>query len=338
MVQESLHELGQLAQTAGALVLDMVSQARHSPDPKTYAGEGKIAELRERLEAVGGGALIFDDELSPSQAYNIETMSGQRVVDRTGLILDIFAQHAHSGEGKLQVEMAQLNYYLPRLKGLGLQMSRLGGGIGTRGPGETKLETDRRRIRAKLSHLKKELERLGHSRNIQRAGRLRRQVFGATLVGYTNAGKSMLLNKLTGARALVEDQLFATLDSLTRKARLPGGKSIVISDTVGFINKLPHQLVAAFKSTLDEVRYANLLLHVVDVSSPNMEERMRVVEGVLAELGAGSIRRIVVCNKSDLLTPEVAEGLAAHPEYHVASARTGAGLGELLEAIEKVAG
>lgn len=320
------------------MVLDIVTQARKGPDPKTYAGEGKIAEVRQRLEAVGGGAIIFDDELSPSQAYNIETISGQRVVDRTGLILDIFAQHAHSGEGKLQVEMAQLNYYLPRLKGLGLQMSRLGGGIGTRGPGETKLETDRRRIRVKLSHLKKELERLGRSRNVQRAGRLRRHVFGATLVGYTNAGKSMLLNRLTGAEALVEDQLFATLDSLARKARLPGGESIVISDTVGFISKLPHQLVAAFKSTLDEVRYANLLLHVVDVSSPHMEERMRVVEGVLAELGAGSIRRLVVCNKADLLTPEVADGLATHPEYHVVSARTGAGLGELMEAIEKEVG
>lgn len=286
-------------------------------------------------KASGATMVVFDDELSPSQQQHLEEEIGVKVLDRTALILDIFAQRAHTSEGKLQVELAQLEYNLPRLRGLWLHLSRLGGGIGTRGPGETQLEVDRRRVRQRIQRIKRELKEVAKNRETQRKKRHESAVYTVSLVGYTNAGKSTLLNALTGAEVLVEDKLFATLDSTSRCLKTPNHQPIVISDTVGFINKLPHQLVAAFRSTLDEVRDADLLLHVVDASHPNMREQMDAVESVLEEIGAAEKPRLTVLNKIDLLGDGDRERLRkVYPDAVLISAVSGAGLEDLVDKIE----
>lgn len=328
---ESLAELHSLAETAGAEVVGTVVQSRHRPDPATLLGRGKLEELRERVRETHADLVILDQELTPSQQRNLENALGIKVVDRTALILDIFAQHAHSKEGKAQVEMAQLRYQLTRLTGRGAQLSRLGGGIGTRGPGETKLEVDRRRINVRIKTLKRELRDLTRVRRVKRKRRVRLEVPTFSLVGYTNAGKSSLLNRLTDAGLPVEDGLFSTLDPTTRRIILPGNLRAVITDTVGFINHLPHQLVEAFKSTLEEVREADVLLHVIDASYPNIERRTSAVEEVLEELGALHLPTIYVLNKADLLGEEDKEILRRKcPGAVLTSAVTGEGVEELL--------
>ncbi len=330
--RESLAELRSLAETAGAVVVDSLVQSRRRPDPATLLGKGKLEELQRRVWEAEADLVIFDQELSPSQQRNLENALGIKVVDRTALILDIFAQHAHSKEGKAQVEMAQLRYQLTRLTGRGTQLSRLGGGIGTRGPGETKLEVDRRRINMRLRTLNRELRELTKVRRLKRKRRQRLEVPTFSLVGYTNAGKSSLLNRLTDAGVLVENGLFSTLDPTTRRVALPGNRSAVITDTVGFINHLPHQLVEAFKSTLEEVREADVLLHVIDASAPHIERRTRAVEEVLEELGALEIPTIYVLNKVDLLNEEEKESLRRRfPQSVLTSTVTGEGLPELKE-------
>jgi GTP-binding protein HflX len=299
--RESLDELRSLAETAGASVVDAIIQSRSRPDPATLIGKGKLDELRHLAGSNSIDLLIFDQELTPSQQRNIERELNLKVLDRTALILDIFAIHAHSKEGKAQVEMAQLRYALSRLAGRGSELSRLGGGIGTRGPGETKLEVDRRRINARIKTLDRELKDLYRVRRVKRKRRERLSVPTFALVGYTNAGKTSLLNALTGAGALVEDQLFSTLDPITRRIQLPGGRQAVITDTVGFINNLPHQLIEAFKSTLEEVKDADVLIHVVDAASPDLEGKITAVDEVLDELGAKDIPTIFALNKTDLL-------------------------------------
>ena len=286
----------------------------------------------------GAESVIFDDELTPSQQLNLEDVIDANIVDRTGLILDIFAKHAHSAAGKLQVESAQLNYYLPRLKGLGIQLSRLGGGIGTRGPGETKLETDRRRIRTRIQKLRSRLDDLNGARAVQRQSRAKRDVFSVSMVGYTNAGKSSLLNVLTGADVLVADQLFATLDSVTRHLGLPSGVEAVISDTVGFIEKLPHELVAAFQSTLAEMADADLLVHVIDGTDQAVENHILAVERVLSEIDAAGIPRLRVYNKADLLDPDTAAAFERRPESVVVSCAERSGLEDLIEMVDAKAG
>jgi GTP-binding protein HflX len=273
-----------------------------------------------------------DEELSPGQLRNLEEMCGCKVIDRTALIIDIFAQHAHSAEGKLQVELAQLNYFLPRLRGWGESMSRLGGGIGTRGPGETKLEVDRRRIQARITKVKKELKDVARVRMIKRGERTRRRVPSVTLVGYTNAGKSTLLNRLTDAGVLVQDRLFATLDPRTRRLALPGGESVLCNDTVGFVRKLPHQLVEAFRSTLEEVVEADLLVHVVDASAADPEAQLLAVREVLAEIGAGDLPELLVFNKADV-APDAKRLVDRHPGSVLVSASTGEGTDRLLAAL-----
>ncbi len=330
--EESLSELRSLAETAGAVVVDSLVQSRRKPDAATLLGKGKLQELQRRVSESGADLVIFDQELTSSQQRNLENALDIKVVDRTALILDIFAQHAHSKEGKAQVEMAQLRYQLTRLTGKGAQLSRLGGGIGTRGPGETKLEVDRRRINMRLRTLNRELRELTRVRRVKRKRRLRLEVPTFSLVGYTNAGKSSLLNLLTDAGVLVEDGLFSTLDPTTRRLMLPGNRRAVITDTVGFINHLPHQLVEAFKSTLEEVREADVLLHVIDASAPNIERRTRAVEEVLEELGALDIPTIYVLNKIDLLDGEAREYLRKrYPEGVLTSTVTGEGIPELKE-------
>lgn len=282
----------------------------------------------------GAESVIFDDELTPSQQLNLEDIIDANIVDRTGLILDIFAQHAHSAAGKLQVELAQLNYYLPRLKGLGIQLSRLGGGIGTRGPGETKLETDRRRIRKRIQKLGSRLDDLNGTQAVQRQARAKRDVFSVSMVGYTNAGKSSLLHALTGADVFVADQLFATLDSTTRQLDLPSGVEAVISDTVGFIEKLPHELVAAFQSTLGEMADADLLLHVIDGADPAAEDHIIAAEKVLSEIDAAEIPRLKVYNKADMLDSDTAASLERRPEAVVVSCVERSGLERLIEMVD----
>jgi GTP-binding protein HflX len=302
--EASLQELQSLAETAGALVGGRVIQTRAKPDAATFVGKGKLEELRSVISAKEADLAIFDQELSPSQQRNLENELKVKVLDRTALILDIFALHAHSKEGKAQVEMAQLRYRLTRLTGRGTELSRLGGGIGTRGPGETKLEVDRRRINARIKTLDRELIELSRIRRLKRKRREKQAIPTFSLVGYTNAGKSSILNALTGAQVVVENQLFSTLDPTTRRIALPGNRQAVITDTVGFINHLPHQLVEAFKSTLEEVREADILLHVVDVSSENPTGRMEAVEEVLEDIGADDMPAIYVLNKADLLEDE----------------------------------
>lgn len=338
-IEESLSELSRLAETAGAQVIQKLWQQRSSPDPAYFIGRGKVKELAQLASAARASLVIFDDELSPAQQLNLEEALNVKVLDRTALILDIFAQHAHSKEGKLQVELAQLTYYLPRLKGLGLQLSRLGGGIGTRGPGETKLETDRRRLRKRQQKLREQLKQIDSVRALQRQKRLKRKVFTVALVGYTNAGKSSLLNALTKASTYVADKLFATLDSTAR--RLAPSKNsnfsslppIVLTDTVGFIKKLPTQLIAAFKATLDELKYAQLLLHVIDATDPDKEEKIQVVRKILHEIGAENINCLQVYNKIDLVAETEKEVYKQKKSAVAVSAITNEGLEELKQLI-----
>src|ERR1044071_9730370 len=296
-----LDELRELAKSAGARVIDEVIQRRDRPDPATFIGKGKVQELREEVLEEGVDVVIFDDELSPSQAKNLEEALETKVVDRAGLILDIFARRARTKEGKLQVELAQLEYRLTRLAGYREYLSRLGGGIGTRCPGETKLEMDRRQIRHRIGTLKKDIEQIRKHRRLHRDRRRRDQLPLVSLVGYTNAGKSTLFRALSKEDTLVSSRLFSTLDTLIRRIQLGKSFPILISDTVGFIRKLPHQLVSAFRATLEEVVEADLILHVIDVSDPDREEKEEVVLDVLDEIGAGEHRMLTVYNKSDLL-------------------------------------
>src|SRR5689334_5248963 len=323
----ALDELRELATSAGARIIDEVIQRRERPDPATFIGKGKVEELRDEVLLEGVDVVIFDDELSPSQHKNLEELLDTKVVDRTGLILDIFSRRARTKEGKLQVELAQLNYRLTRLAGYREYLSRLGGGIGTRGPGETKLEMDRRQIRHRISTLKREISQIRKHRQLHRARRRRDHLPLVSLVGYTNAGKSTLFHALSKEDTLVSNRLFSTLDTLIRRIRFGKNFPILISDTVGFIRKLPHQLVSAFRATLEEVDEADLLLHVIDVSDPDREVKQQVVLEVLKEIGAGDHPRLTVYNKADLLD-------AAAPDDGVlVSATAGDGLNELVEKI-----
>lgn len=338
-IEESLGELELLLITAGGEVAAKIIQAREKPHSRIFIGPGKAKEIKDLAQRQNIGLIVFDSELTPSQQYNLEDIIDQRVIDRTALILDIFAQHAHSKEGKLQVELAQLNYLLPRIIGKGIELSRMGGGIGTRrGPGEQKLEVDRRRIRKRIQHLRSELNHVRQNRKVQRKKRKKAAVFGISLVGYTNAGKSTLLNSLTDAHVFVEDQLFATLDSTTRKLELPSNQQVVVSDTVGFIKKLPHQLVASFRSTLDEVREADLLLHVIDASHPQMKEQTESVEIVLEEIGAAEKPRLSVFNKIDAASKEQINRLRKRYQDGIfISAFKGLGIDELVNKIDDIA-
>ena len=301
-VKYSLEELQSLAQTAGAEVAETFTQQLRSITPATLVGRGKVEQIHAKVDELHPDLVIFDEDLTPAQQRNLELALNVRVIDRSQLILDIFAQRARSNEGKLQVELAQLEYLLPRLTRQWTHLSRLGGGIGTRGPGETQLEVDRRRIREKISHLKRRLKTVERTRSLQRKERDNVPFATIALVGYTNAGKSTLMNALTRAGVLVEDKLFATLDPTIRSLRLPNGDKVMVADTVGFINKIPHSLIEAFKSTLEEVMSADLLLHLVDMSSPLVDEQIQVIEEVLVEIGAGDIPTIIVPNKIDLLS------------------------------------
>ena len=340
--ENSLRELSRLAETAGSEVLDGVIQRRSRVDAATYVGSGKAQELAGIVAAVGADTVICDGELSPSQLRRLEGVVKVKVIDRTALILDIFAQHARSREGKAQVELAQLQYMLPRLRGWGESLSRQaggrvagGGGIGTRGPGETKLETDRRRLRARISRLQRDISGMSAGRKVQRGRRTRREVPSVVIAGYTNAGKSSLLNALTGAGVLVEDALFATLDPAVRRAETPGGRAFTLTDTVGFVRHLPHQLVDSFRSTLEEAGEADLIIHVVDGSDAEPSAQISAVREVLGEIGAGQVPELVVVNKIDAADPVVLQGLRARePGSLSVSAKTGAGLDALREAIE----
>ena len=329
----SLEELAQLADTAGAEVLTQMVQKRSRPDAATLLGKGKVEELAGLCRESGADLVIINRELSQAQARNLEEHAGVRVIDRTQLILDIFARRARTSEGKLQVELAQLNYLLPRLTGRGIAMSRLGGGIGTRGPGETKLEVDRRRIRKRIADLDREIAEVKKHRDLLRRSRKDVLFPLVALVGYTNAGKSTILTKLTGADVLVEDKLFATLDPTTRRVILPNNETILLTDTVGFIQNLPHHLVAAFRATLEEVVEADLLLHVIDASHPYVEKQIEAVDKVLESLGAAGKPSIMVYNKVDLL-PEGDVPVADRGHQAVAlSALKGRGFAELLGAL-----
>jgi GTP-binding protein HflX len=338
-LDESLAELERLADTAGATIVGTVTQKMHSPDSRTFIGKGKAEELAELARATSATTVVFDDDLTPSQQANLEDVVGPdtRVLDRTALILDIFAQHAVSREGKLQVDLAQLEYVLPRLRGMWghLMAERLGGGRGTRfGAGESQLESDRRLTRHRISELKRELKHVAGERSLQRKARARSGIYRVSLVGYTNAGKSTLLNTLTGADVLVADQLFATLDATTRTLELPEGRKVTVTDTVGFINKLPHGLVEAFKSTLDETREADLLLHVVDASGDQVRQQMDAVSVVLGEIGVADKPQLVVYNKTDLLSAEGRQALTTRTSNAIlVSAATGEGLEHLRQRI-----
>ncbi|MEI7780216.1 MAG: GTPase HflX [Actinomycetes bacterium] len=334
--ERSLAELARLAETAGSVVLEGVIQRRDRPDAATYIGSGKAREVHEIVIATGADTVICDGELTPGQLRQLEEVVKVKVVDRTWLILDIFAQHARSREGKAQVSLAQLQYMLPRLRGWGEALSRQAGGIGTRGPGETKIETDRRRIRDQMARLRKELAAMSTARETMRRQRRNSAVPSVAIVGYTNAGKSSLLNRLAGADALVEDALFATLDPTVRRAFTPGGHEYTITDTVGFVRHLPHQLVEAFRSTLEEIGAADVIIHVVDGSDEIPEEQISAVRGVLADMeGVDSIPELVVINKSDAADPAVIDRLLRRETNSVAvSAWTGAGLIELAARIE----
>ncbi|MGH2788813.1 MAG: GTPase HflX [Actinomycetota bacterium] len=339
----SLDELEALADTAGADSIDRLLQRRKTPDSATYLGRGKAKEVVEIATALDADMVIFDDELTPAQGRNLEEIAGVnplaerglKIIDRTGLILDIFAQHARSAEGKLQVELAQLNYRLPRLRGWGDVLSRLGGGIGTRGPGETALESERRAILRRIERVKKDLDDLERTRRLKRKQRTRTGIPVVALVGYTNAGKSTLLRYLTDARVLVQDQLFSTLDPTTRRLKLPGDETVLLSDTVGFVHKLPHQLVEAFRSTLEEVGEATILLHVVDASR-DPDRQIEAVNRVLAEIGIRDKPTVLALNKSDLLSDvEMDKMRGRFPEAAVCSAQEGAGIDELFGALER---
>lgn len=334
--EESLEELAQLAVSAGAESAFRVLQERSVPDPRTLIGRGKAEDIRELCEE-GVDLVIFDEDLTGSQQRNLEATLQRKVIDRTGLILDIFAQRARSREGKLQVELAQLKYLLPRLTGHGADLSRLGGGIGTRGPGETQLEVDRRRIRRRVIKIEEELEKVQRHRALLRRRRQKQALPTAALVGYTNAGKSSLLNALTHAKLPVADKFFVTLDPTLRKVILPGGRAVLLSDTVGFIKKLPHQLVAAFKATLEEMRASDLLLHVIDIAHPQWQDQEQAVTAVLEELGMATKPLISLYNKVDKLPhPEAIAFLSRRPQSVVTSANTGAGLSELKTVIAEM--
>ena len=340
--EASVDELALLVDTAGADEVARVFQRRQAPDPPTYVGKGKAEELRDVAVTTDCDTVVFDNELTPAQQFNLEKLLGRTAIDRTAVILDIFAQNAHSQEGKAQVELAQLRYRLPRLRGRGQALSQQAGGmsagaggarIGTRGPGETQLEVDRRRIVRRLHKLEAELRQIAKHRQTQRKAQRRGQLPRLAIVGYTNAGKSTLLNRLTDAGVLVEDRLFATLDATTRRLSLPGGEAVLVSDTVGFIRKLPHQLVEAFQSTLDVAVDADLLIHVVDASAPDPSGNIRAVRDVLAEIGADGVPELLAFNKSDL-APGSAKRLADVWEGSVAlSAVTGEGIDDLLRTI-----
>jgi GTP-binding protein HflX len=334
-LEYSLEELESLAQTAGAVVAEKFSQQLRSVTPATLVGRGKVEQIRAKVDELHPDLVIFDEDLTPAQQRNLESALSVRVIDRSQLILDIFAQRARSNEGKLQVELAQLEYLLPRLTRQWTHLSRLGGGIGTRGPGETQLEVDRRRIREKIDHLKRRLKTVERTRSLQRKERDNVPYATIALVGYTNAGKSTLMNALTRAGVLVEDKLFATLDPTIRSLRLPNGDKVMIADTVGFINKIPHSLIEAFKSTLEEVMSADLLLHLVDTSSPLVDEQIQVIEEVLGEIGAGDIPTIIVANKIDLLPdgPQHVFKNRGSQDVCSISAMTGEGLEPLLKLI-----
>ncbi|MEV6803571.1 GTPase HflX [Streptomyces sp. NPDC017248] len=337
--ENSLAELAALAETAGALVLDGVIQRRDKPDPATYIGSGKAAELRDIVLETGADTVICDGELSPGQLIQLEDVAKVKVIDRTALILDIFAQHAKSREGKAQVALAQMQYMLPRLRGWGQSLSRqMGGGRGglaTRGPGETKIETDRRRIREKMAKMRREIAEMKTGREIKRQERRRHKVPSVAIAGYTNAGKSSLLNRLTGAGVLVENALFATLDPTVRRAETPGGRLYTLTDTVGFVRHLPHHLVEAFRSTMEEVGDSDLILHVVDGSHPTPEEQLAAVREVIRDVGATGVPEIVVINKADAADPLVLQRLLRVEKRSIAvSARTGQGIAELLALID----
>lgn len=335
-LEESLDELAHLAETAGAVVVGRVVQKMRRPDPATMLGRGKVQdELLPACRELGVDLVISEKELTPAQVRNLEEALEVRVIDRTQLILDIFARRARTKEGKLQVELAQLEYLYPRLTGRGIELSRLGGGIGTRGPGETKLETDRRRIKKRITDLRRELEEVRRHRHILRAGRRDVPLTLAALVGYTNAGKSTLMNALTGAGVLVEDKLFATLDPTTRRLVLPNKEEVLLTDTVGFIRRLPHHLVAAFRATLEEVTEADLLLHVVDASNPSYPAQIAAVESVLVSLGAAAKPTILVYNKIDKVEGIFCPLPQSHPWVAI-SALTGQGIDDLLKAIMEV--
>ena len=334
-VKESLDELEELADTAGAQAVGKIIQNRETVHPGTYIGKGKIEEVRALMLATDATGIICDDELSPAQMNNLEHELECKVMDRTLLILDIFAKHATTSEGKIQVELAQLRYRASRLVGLGASLSRLGGGIGTRGPGEKKLESDRRLIRKRITALKEELSQVEKHRELLRTGRTRGKMKTAAIVGYTNAGKSTLLNTLTGAGVLSEDKLFATLDPTTRALTLDDGQQLLLTDTVGFIRKLPHNLVEAFKSTLEEAKYADYIIHVVDASNPQAEMQMHIVYETLKELGALGKKTITLFNKQDRVFGESFRDLRADHTLKI-SAQTGEGLEEFKQLLSEI--
>ncbi len=333
--EAALDELARLVDTAGADVVERVVQRRAAPDPSTYLGRGKAEELRALCEAADADTVVFDDDLSPAQQRNLERILGRTAIDRTAVILDIFAQNARSPEGRAQVELALLRYRLPRLRGRGRTLSQQAGGIGTRGPGETQLEVDRRRLTTRMRRLESDLRQLDRTRRTQRRGRSRSRQRLVSLVGYTNAGKSTLLNRLSGSEVPVEDRLFVTLDPRTRQLDLPGGERVLLTDTVGFVRKLPHQLVEAFRSTLEVVVESDLLVHVVDGCAPDLEGQVEAVRRVLAEIGADERPELLVLNKVDAAGSgeEARRLLDAHPGALAVSAATGAGIDELLATV-----
>jgi len=332
--ENSLKELAALAETAGSQVMEALIQRRDKPDSATFIGSGKVKEVREAVVATGADTVVCDGELSPAQLRTLEQKVKVKVIDRTALILDIFAQHAKSREGKAQVELAQMSYMLPRLRGWGESLSRQAGGIGGRGPGETKIETDRRRINDKMSKLRREIKEMKISRDTKRNERRRNNIPSVAIAGYTNAGKSSLLNRLTGADVLVENALFATLDPTVRKTQRADGRIYTFVDTVGFVRHLPHQLVEAFKSTLEEVSESDLIVHVVDGSHPDPQEQLRAVRQVINEIGGGEIMEIIAINKADVSAPEVLMNLLRNESNAYAiSARTGYGVDTLVKAI-----
>ncbi|MGA0093489.1 MAG: GTPase HflX [Chthoniobacterales bacterium] len=335
-LEDSLTELRELAATAGATVVDTVTQKLQHPTAPYYIGKGKAEEVAARCSEHGAGSIIFDDELSPAQGRNLESVTAKKILDRTQLILDIFARRARSREGRLQIELAQLQYLLPRLTRMWTHLSRQTGGIGTRGPGETQLEVDRRRVQERIARLQRELEEVRKHRAIQREGRARHQWPVVAIVGYTNAGKSSLLNRLTKAGVLAEDKLFATLDPTTRQFVLPNKLKVLFTDTVGFIRKLPHTVIESFKATLEELKSADLLVHVVDVSHPQWEEHIAATDGVIRELEADGKHTLIVFNKIDRVpNPEAVEAaLARYPGSVAVSVKTGESLADFVDELQ----
>ena len=333
--ENSMKELAALAQTAGSQVMEGFIQRRDRADPSTFIGSGKVQEVRQAVIATGADTVVCDGELSPAQLRSLESKLKVKVIDRTALILDIFAQHAKSREGKAQVELAQMSYMLPRLRGWGDSLSRQAGGIGGRGPGETKIETDRRRINDKMAKLRKEIKEMKVARDTKRHERTKNNIPAVAIAGYTNAGKSSLMNRITGAGVLVENALFATLDPTVRRVNASDGRVYTLADTVGFVRHLPHQLVEAFKSTLEEVGGADLIVHVVDGSDPDPRGQITAVREVINELGGGNIPEIIAINKADVAAPEVLmQILREESQAFAISARTGFGMATLLKAIE----